>query len=209
MGTNTRITLQLDGDNVAQAWHGTRGRGKEARSSQGCSRKGDQAAALLRAGGCPQARLQKEHRAPDEAQVVHRAGNRAHPARRKVQGEARRLSQTARVGTSARLRAVHGERRAAQSYVIATSTKIDISKVSVDAGLNDAFFKAADKKASKEFFEGDAEVTKKELPAEVKAAQKKVDDQLMPLVEKVKDLKGYLATRFTLSKGVYPHTLKF
>jgi len=100
-------------------------------------------------------------------------------------------------------------RRVAQSYVIATSTKIDISKVSVDAGLNDAFFKAADKKASKEFFEGDAEVTKKELPAEVKAAQKKVDDQLMPLVEKVKDLKGYLATRFTLSKGVYPHTLKF
>ena len=36
-----------------------------------------------------------------------------------------------------------------------------------------------------------------------------MDDQILPIVEKTKELKGYLATRFTLSKGQYPHTLKF
>ena len=63
-------------------------------------------------------------------------------------------------------------RRVNQSYTIATSTKIDIKSVKIDASLNDAFFKAADKKAKKEFFEEGAEVAKKELPAEVLKAQK-------------------------------------
>ena len=35
-------------------------------------------------------------------------------------------------------------RRANQAYVLATSTKVDISKVNVDAKFTDAYFKAAE-----------------------------------------------------------------
>mmetsp|Transcript_19144 Transcript_19144/g.36650 ORF Transcript_19144/g.36650 Transcript_19144/m.36650 type:complete len:235 (+) Transcript_19144:67-771(+) len=101
-------------------------------------------------------------------------------------------------------------RRVNQAYVIGTSTKIDISKVDV-AKYNDKYF-TADKpgkkvKGESGFFE--APEAKKELSAEKIADQKKVDADLMPIINKVADLKSYLGARFSLKSGMKPHEMKF
>lgn len=101
-------------------------------------------------------------------------------------------------------------RRVNQSYVIATSTKIDVSGVDVSS-INDEYFsrsKDAKKDAEEEFFLGDAP-----KPAVVsderKADQKKVDDALLKAVAAVPMLEAYLAAQFTLSSGDKPHKMKF
>lgn len=100
-------------------------------------------------------------------------------------------------------------RRVNQSYVIATSTKVDVSKVDTSA-LTDAYF-AREKDGStkeEEFFAGDAP-----KPAVVsdqrKADQKKVDDVLLKAVAAVPMLEGYLAARFSLTSSDKPHLMKF
>lgn len=98
-------------------------------------------------------------------------------------------------------------RRVNQVYVIATSTKVDVSGVNT-AKFTDAYF-AADKSAKKaksaEDF-GEQEAPAKEVSAERKADQAAVDG-------KVKigdaDLKLYLSKKFFLTKGQYPHAMKF
>jgi large subunit ribosomal protein L6e len=101
-------------------------------------------------------------------------------------------------------------RRVNPAYVIATSTKIDVSKVDASK-INDAYFsRAADPKKTDEdqFFAGDAP-----KPAVVsdqrKADQKKVDDALLQIVSKTDMLEGYLAAHFTLSANDKPHQMKF
>jgi len=99
-------------------------------------------------------------------------------------------------------------RRVNQAYVIATSTKVDVSKVDTKA-IGDSYFgkakKAKKSKAKKgeEVFEEEA--PKAELSAEAIAAQKKVDDALKmePMIGK------YLKTRFSLSNGDVPHKMCF
>lgn len=49
----------------------------------------------------------------------------------------------------------------------------------------------------------------KQLPAERKEDQKAVDAQLLPLIEKIPDMKSYLGARFSLKSGVKPHELVF
>ena len=87
-------------------------------------------------------------------------------------------------------------RRVNQRYVIATSTKVDLTGVDV-AAIDDAFF-ARGKKA-------DAE---KLSPAR-KAAQEKVDAVLKTNIAKVPQLGDYLKNKFRLSKNDKPHLLKF
>jgi len=102
-------------------------------------------------------------------------------------------------------------RRVNQSYVIGTSTKVDISGVNVDKFDDMYFAKEGKKKVKKtegEFFEGEKE-EKKALPQEKKDDQKAVDSQLLTAIEAVSDLKSYLGARFTLSAGMKPHELKF
>ncbi|PIA32204.1 hypothetical protein AQUCO_04500061v1 [Aquilegia coerulea] len=77
-------------------------------------------------------------------------------------------------------------RRVNQAYLIATSTKVDIS------GIN-----AAEKEE------------KNVLPQEKKDDQKVVDAALLKLIEAVPDLKSYLAARFSLKSGMKPHELVF
>lgn len=104
-------------------------------------------------------------------------------------------------------------RRVNPAYVVATSTKLDLSKVTVDAKFTDSYFakaeKADAKKSEEAFFAQDAAAPKKELSAERKADQKAVDAQLMPLVAKTPLLKHYLNARFSLKKGQAPHKLQF
>ncbi|KAL4601215.1 large ribosomal subunit protein eL6z-like [Castanea sativa] len=102
-------------------------------------------------------------------------------------------------------------RRVNQSYVIATSTKVDISGVNVDKFDDKYFAKEVQKKKKKgegEFFEAENE-EKNVLPQEKKEEQKAVDTALIKSIEAVPDLKTYLAARFSLKAGMKPHELKF
>ena len=101
-------------------------------------------------------------------------------------------------------------KRVNQCYVIATSQKVDVSKVD-SKKFDDAYFKkpAKDrtKKSEEDFFEG--EVAKKELPASYIEDNKALDAALGPVIDKVPHLKGYMATKFTLRSGDKPHEMKF
>ncbi|OZJ02910.1 hypothetical protein BZG36_04931 [Bifiguratus adelaidae] len=102
-------------------------------------------------------------------------------------------------------------KRVNQAYVIATSTKVDISSVKVDEKLDDGYFKKpkdTKKKATEEeFFDGEK---KKEAFPESKAAdQKNIDKALLAEIKKVPHLAHYLNASFSLSKGQFPHNLQF
>ncbi|KAE8661219.1 60S ribosomal protein L6 [Hibiscus syriacus] len=102
-------------------------------------------------------------------------------------------------------------RRVNQSYVIATSTKVDISGVNVEK-FDDRYFAKDElkkkKKGEGEFFEAEKE-DKKTLPDEKKEDQKAVDASLIKSIEGVSELKAYLAARFSLKSGMKPHELVF
>ncbi|KAJ1877253.1 60S ribosomal protein L6 [Kickxella alabastrina] len=102
-------------------------------------------------------------------------------------------------------------RRVNPAYVIATSTKVDISGVKVDEKFNDAYFKSEKetklKGTEEEFFGKNAQ--KKEHPAHRIADQKEADKEVAAIVAKVPYLASYLASTFSLSKSQAPHTLKF
>nr|AFK36891.1 unknown [Lotus japonicus] len=102
-------------------------------------------------------------------------------------------------------------RRLNQAYVIATSTKIDVSSVDVKS-IDDKFFAKAKeapkkKKDGEEFFEQKEE--KKVISDARKKEQSRVDGALLPLIKKVPQLYHYLNAKFTLTNGVYPHAIKF
>ncbi|KAK4051041.1 60S ribosomal protein L6 [Microbotryomycetes sp. JL201] len=103
-------------------------------------------------------------------------------------------------------------RRVNQAYAIATSTKVDISGLSVDAKIDDAYF-SKDKKASRKGSEGeffkDGEQEKKAFPESKAADQKQVDKAVLAAVAKVPNLAKYLSATFGLTKGQYPHLMKF
>eukprot|EP00735_Rhodelphis_limneticus_P014008 TRINITY_DN7983_c0_g1::TRINITY_DN7983_c0_g1_i1::g.15510::m.15510 TRINITY_DN7983_c0_g1::TRINITY_DN7983_c0_g1_i1::g.15510 ORF type:complete len:255 (+),score=89.49,sp/P34091/RL6_MESCR/54.66/2e-70,Ribosomal_L6e/PF01159.14/6.8e+03,Ribosomal_L6e/PF01159.14/6.9e-41,Ribosomal_L6e_N/PF03868.10/7.1e-08,Ribosomal_L6e_N/PF03868.10/1.3e+03 TRINITY_DN7983_c0_g1_i1:42-767(+) len=102
-------------------------------------------------------------------------------------------------------------RRVNQAYVVATSTKVDVSGVKVSK-FTDAYFQRAEKKATKKSEEGFFSQDKKEknvIKPERIADQKTVDAALMASIKKVPALKPYLRSRFTLLNGQYPHALKF
>jgi len=100
-------------------------------------------------------------------------------------------------------------RRVNQAYVIATSTKVQLPKLSLDQ-FTDSYFKAPVDKKKKgkgeaEFFEGGE--TKNELTEEYIKNQKDVDAALLKALSP--ELKGYLSSRFTLRDGDRPHLMKF
>ncbi|KAI8095119.1 ribosomal protein L6e-domain-containing protein [Gilbertella persicaria] len=97
-------------------------------------------------------------------------------------------------------------RRVNQAYVIATSTHIDVSAIKVDEKINDAYFKKA-AKADKAFLEG--EQKKAAFPESKAADQKAVDKAILEVVAKTPFLRQYLASTFGLTKGQFPHNLKF
>ncbi|SPO40391.1 probable 60S large subunit ribosomal protein L6 [Pseudozyma flocculosa] len=102
-------------------------------------------------------------------------------------------------------------RRVNQAYVIATSTKLDLSEVKVDEKLNDAYFKrdkAPKTKAENAFFEDPA--NKAAHPESKVADQKALDKALIGAIKKAgPTMAKYLASTFSLSKGEHPHLLNF
>lgn len=102
-------------------------------------------------------------------------------------------------------------RRVDQAYVIACSVSVDVSGVDTSK-IDDAYFKRSPKTVSKDtdFLDtSDAANSGKVLTDEKKADQKAVDAALLPVVEKEEMMKEYLQSKFTLSKGQYPHLMKF
>lgn len=87
-------------------------------------------------------------------------------------------------------------RRISQSYVIATSVKVDLAGVKLSEKLGDKLFER-----SKE--------NEKTLTSEMKALQKEVDAAVLPKIKAVKQLTGYLKTSFSLKRGQAPHDMKF
>eukprot|EP01113_Clastostelium_recurvatum_P022982 TRINITY_DN274_c0_g1_i2.p1 TRINITY_DN274_c0_g1~~TRINITY_DN274_c0_g1_i2.p1 ORF type:complete len:279 (+),score=99.46 TRINITY_DN274_c0_g1_i2:75-839(+) len=104
-------------------------------------------------------------------------------------------------------------RRVNPAYVIATSTKIDLKGIKIDAKINDSYFrkpatKETEKKSAQHFFAGQR-ATEKTTPAEKIADQKAVDAAIVAAVKKVPMMAQYLGTSFSINKNQVPHTLKF
>lgn len=101
-------------------------------------------------------------------------------------------------------------RRVNARYVIATSTKVDVS--SVDASKFNVEYFAREKvprsKKSEADFFNEAQ-PKKEIKAERVADQKTVDAALLSSIKKTPLLKQYLSASFSLKSGDKPHLLKF
>lgn len=101
-------------------------------------------------------------------------------------------------------------KRVNQSFVIATSTKIDVSGIDTSA-FNDAYFArpaAKSNKTSGDFFENKESEAKVIDPARIEA-QKTIDSALSAAIDKVPMLKDYMRSTFTLRKGQYPHEMVF
>lgn len=101
-------------------------------------------------------------------------------------------------------------RRVNARYVIATSTKVNVSGVDVSK-FNVEYFarekSSESKKSEAEFF--NESQPKKEIKAERVADQKSVDAALLSEIKKTPLLKQYLAASFSLKNGDRPHLLKF
>jgi len=105
-------------------------------------------------------------------------------------------------------------RRVNQRFLLATSTKVDVSGVKVPASINDKYFARikAEKSAKKE---GDIFDAKKEgyKPSEQrKKDQAEIDKQVLAAVKAHKEgqaLRQYLKAPFALSKGQFPHKMAF
>lgn len=105
-------------------------------------------------------------------------------------------------------------RRVNQAYVIATSTKINVSGLKIDDKFNDSYFrrpkKEKKKKTEKEFFATEKkEAKKKEIAKHRIDDQKAFDKPLLEIIKKTPFMKSYLNAKFSLTKNQAPHLLKF
>ncbi|CEP00723.1 60S ribosomal protein L6 [Plasmodiophora brassicae] len=100
-------------------------------------------------------------------------------------------------------------RRVSQAYVLATSTKVDVeAAIKLAEPVTDAFFvkpEAPAKKESDEFFKADK--AEKALPSERKTLQASIDQRVVEKMAPI--LRKYVRARFSLTKGQYPHQMKF
>lgn len=95
-------------------------------------------------------------------------------------------------------------RRVNQAYVIATSTKVDVSAVSLPAEVNDDFFKAAEEKTKKGEADFFALQAKAEEATEVSEARKALQAKVDGAIKVNGELSAYLKAKFALRKGDKP-----
>jgi len=99
-------------------------------------------------------------------------------------------------------------RRVNQAYVIATSTKLDLSTLTVDDKFNDTYFAKVAAKGSRsaeeEFFEEGKPKVKEALPATRTADQKQIDKVVLEAVKKFDSLSKYLKASWGLSMVSIP-----
>lgn len=106
-------------------------------------------------------------------------------------------------------------RRISQNYVIATSTKLDISGVKIPDNINDGYFKRAKKTRRKAKGDGDIFTVKKEqyqVNDQRKSDQKTMDKAIVGVIKKHPEHKmlfKYLVTMFGLRSSQFPHRMKF
>ncbi|XP_047501112.1 60S ribosomal protein L6-like isoform X2 [Penaeus chinensis] len=105
-------------------------------------------------------------------------------------------------------------RRVNQIYLIATATKLDVSKVEIPKHINDRYFRRGKTVRSKKE-EGDifGQKTEKYVASEQrKKDQEALDAQLISAIKEREDKKmffGYLGSYFGLRNRMYPHIMKF
>jgi len=103
-------------------------------------------------------------------------------------------------------------KRVPQSYVIATSTKVELGDFKADEKLEDSYFvkpaSTTRKGTEGEFFK-DGEKEKQPLPADKVDIQKSTDVKVVEAVKALPHLDAYLKTPFSLSRGDFPHLMKF
>merc|ERR1712133_51850 len=105
-------------------------------------------------------------------------------------------------------------RRINQIYVIATKTKIDISGVNVPESVNDEYFRRS---KAKKVRHGEGEIFEQKKASYVVSEQRKkdqveVDRQLLGALKQNPEKKllcQYLASSFTIRKGMFPHKMNF
>jgi len=110
-------------------------------------------------------------------------------------------------------------RRANQAYVIATRTKIDVSKCDFskldDIDEKKLFQKLKTPRKHKapgrgaDFFQKKLLTKKKVTQKKLKELNQVVNKQLRPIITQVPHLKSYLRSKFRLMNGMYPHLMKF
>lgn len=100
-------------------------------------------------------------------------------------------------------------RRVNQAYVIATSTKVDLSKVNIPAKFDDKYFARIKKEKRPQKVAGGAEKPKKKADPQRTKDQAELDAAVLPAVKAVPQLARYLNSKFTLRNGQFPHELKF
>jgi len=102
-------------------------------------------------------------------------------------------------------------RRVNQAYVIATSTKVDMTGVTIDTKFDDKYFRhpkaMKSTKSEQAFFQ---QVREKTPISEGRIAdQKAVDQILLAQIKKTPSLKEYISSSFTLHTAEAPHAMKF
>jgi len=105
-------------------------------------------------------------------------------------------------------------RRINQIYVIATKTKIDITGVTLPETLNDDYFRRS---KAKKVRHGEGEIFEQKKASYVVSEQRKkdqveVDRQLLGALKQNPEKKllcQYLASSFSIRKGMFPHKMNF
>ncbi|KAI9373062.1 ribosomal protein L6e-domain-containing protein [Aspergillus egyptiacus] len=106
-------------------------------------------------------------------------------------------------------------RRVNARYVIATSTKVDISGVdaaTIEKVSAPGYFtkeKKAEKKTEEAFFQQGEKPEKKKVASARASDQKAVDQSILASIKNEKFLGSYLAATFSLRNGDKPHEMKW